>query len=174
MSRTTKQKQDAFMDAYKPVHDKFVRFCQARAYRVMAYEDLVNESLLRAYQQWNTIKKKESLIYFLFGTARNIVLNTIRKKKEITLDAVSENAFITRNSAELSLEVEFLYKQLDQLDDLKKEALILFEISGFSIKEIAQLQKSKEGAVKVRLSRARKELKALMTEQHSLASTPKK
>ena len=57
---------------------------------------------------------------------------------------------------------------------MKKEALILFEISGFSIKEIAQLQQSKEGAVKVRLSRARKELKVLMTEQHSLASTPRK
>lgn len=170
MKQSTKQKQDAFMAVYEPVHEKFVRFCQARAYRVMSAEDLVNESLLRAYQQWDKIKKKDALIYFLFGTARNIVLNTIRKKREVALDAVSENALYTRNSAELKLEVEFLYKQLNKLDDLKKEALILFEISGFSIKEVAKIQNSKEGSVKMRISRARKELKRLMQEEHYLTS----
>lgn len=170
MKQSSKQKQDAFMAVYEPVHENFVRFCQARAYNVMNVDDLVNESLLRAYQKWDKIKKKDALIYFLFGTARNIVLNTIRKKREVALDAVSENALYTRNSAEMNLEVEFLYKQLDKLDDLKKEALILFEISGFSIKEVAKIQSSSEASVKMRLSRGRKELKELMKEENYLTS----
>lgn len=170
MKQSSKQKQDAFMAVYEPVHENFVRFCQARAYNVMNVDDLVNESLLRAYQKWDKIKKKDALIYFLFGTARNIVLNTIRKKREVALDAVSENALYTRNSAEMNLEVEFLYKQLDKLDDLKKEALILFEISGFSIKEVAKIQNSSEASVKMKLSRGRKELKELMKEENYLTS----
>ncbi len=174
MKQKSRQKQDAFMEAYQKIHENFVRFCQARAYHVMNHEDLVNESLLRAYQQWDKIRKKESLLYFLFGTARNIVMNTIRKKREVSMDGISDNVLYTKNSAELNLEVEFLYKQMDKLDDLKKEALILFEISGFSIKEIAKIQNSKEGAVKVRLSRARKELKEIMTnESDYLISKPK-
>jgi RNA polymerase sigma-70 factor (ECF subfamily) len=134
----------------------------------MSHEDLVNESVLRAYQSWENIKAKDKLLYYLFGTARNIVLNTVRKKTEYSLEAMKEesvNESTASNSAEMNMEVEFLYEQLDKLSDQKKEALILFEISGFSIKEIAKLQNSTEGAVKVMLSRARKELKVFMEDQ---------
>lgn len=162
------KKQKDFMKAYQPIHENFARFCQARAYRVMSYEDLINESVLRAYQSWDNIKEKEKLLYYLFGTARNIVLNTVRKKSELSLEnemETSSHISVATNEGELSMEVEFLYEQMNQLSDVKKEALILFEISGFSIKEIAELQKSSEGAVKVMLSRARKELKKLLEDE---------
>jgi RNA polymerase sigma-70 factor (ECF subfamily) len=42
------------------------------------------------------------------------------------------------------------------------ECIILFEISGFSIKEIMGIQNSSEAAVKKRLSRGRMQLLALM------------
>ncbi len=157
------------MAMYGPIHDNFVRFCQARAYGIMSYEDLMNETLLRAYERWDTMKKKDALLYFLFGTARNIVLNTIRKRKEVGLDGVDEGS--TPNAGELNLEVQYLYEQLNQLSDNKKEVLILFEISGFSIKEIADMQHTTAAAVKMMLSRARKELKKLV-ESHAVA--PKK
>ena len=96
MKQKSRQKQDAFMEAYQKIHENFVRFCQARAYHVMNHEDLVNESLLRAYQQWDKIRKKESLLYFLFGTARNIVMNTIRKKREVSMDGISDNVLYTK------------------------------------------------------------------------------
>ena len=41
----------------------------------------------------------------------------------------------------------------------------LFELSGFSIREIADLQQAREGAVKTRLSRARHQLRQLLTEE---------
>ena len=41
----------------------------------------------------------------------------------------------------------------------------MFEINGFSIKEIAEIQEINEGAVKVNLSRARKELQKLMQDE---------
>ena len=48
-----------------------------------------------------------------------------------------------------------LYKALNTLPTNQKEALILFEISGFSIKEVCEIQKSSESAVKQRLKRGR-------------------
>jgi RNA polymerase sigma-70 factor (ECF subfamily) len=55
-----------------------------------------------------------------------------------------------------------LYKCLKELDQVTSECIILFEISGFSIKEIMGIQNSSEAAVKQRLSRGRKQLLSLM------------
>lgn len=169
MKLKDKRKQREFMKAYEPIHDNFVRFCKARAHNVMAYEDLVNESVLKAYQNWVKINKKDSLLYYLFSTARNIVLNTIRKKKEASMEDRDFEVHSVESTAEKELQIAYLYEQLDKLSDVKKEALILFEINGFSIKEVAEIQGSTEGAVKVMLSRARKELKALMMDEPSYA-----
>ena len=68
-------------------------------------------------------------------------------------------------------EYDQLYKALEKLPELQREALILFEISGFSIKEIAGIQSSSEDAVKQRLSRGRKELLELLSEKSNTIQT---
>jgi RNA polymerase sigma-70 factor (ECF subfamily) len=130
----------------------------------MSFEDLVNESILKTYENWGNLAKKDSLLYFLFTTASNIVRNAIRKKKEGSLTGEEKNLMVS-NTVEKDMQIAYLYEQLDRLSDQKKEALILFEISGFSIREIATIQESSEGAVKVMLSRARQELKELMRDE---------
>jgi RNA polymerase sigma-70 factor (ECF subfamily) len=55
-----------------------------------------------------------------------------------------------------------LNKQLQSLDHITRECIILFEISGFSIKEIMDILNLGESAVKQRLSRGRKQLIDLM------------
>lgn len=165
MQLSDKRKQKEFMTAYQPIHDNFVRFCKARSHKIMGFDDLINESVLKAYQHWSGIEKKESLLYFLFTTATNIVRNTIRKRSEERLDGIELKMQSTEKSVYDDLEIQYLYEQLDKLSDHKKEALILFEISGFSIREIAKIQDSTEGAVKVLLSRSRKELRELMADE---------
>lgn len=164
MLRKDKKKQKEFMGYYQPIHDNFVRFCKVRARGVLHYEDLVSEATLKAYQNWEKISNKDSLKYFLFTTARNIVLNMVRKLSELSLETVSQEP-VSRNQVETDMEIEYLYQQLDKLTDIKREAIILFEINGFSIKEIAKIQGINEGAVKVNLSRARKELAVLMQDE---------
>ncbi len=157
-----KRKQKEFMRFYECIHENFVRFCKARAYGVMSHEDLVSESVLKAYQSWERIEKKEALLYYLFTTARHIVLNTQRKKSEESMGEREENTLTVGNTAEIDMEIEFLYGQMSKLSDQKKEAIILFEINGFSMKEIAEIQGASVGSVKVMISRARKELKVLL------------
>ncbi len=164
MKKKEIQKQKEFMRFYEPIHENFVRYCKARSYSVIPYEDLINESIVRAYENWSSLKDHSSLKYYLFGIAKNIVLNLIRKKKESSLDNIGDPIDNGLN-IEIELSIQFLYSQLEKLSDNKKEALILFEISGFSIKEIAKSQNSTEGAIKTLLSRARKELKELMLDE---------
>jgi RNA polymerase sigma-70 factor (ECF subfamily) len=52
---------------------------------------------------------------------------------------------------------------LAQLPIAQKECIILFEISGFKIKEIAEIQSVSEDAVKQRLKRGRERLQEILT-----------
>ena len=56
-----------------------------------------------------------------------------------------------------------LHKALAILPENQKECIILFEISGFSIKEIMAIQNVSESAVKQRLKRGRAKLVEILT-----------
>jgi RNA polymerase sigma-70 factor (ECF subfamily) len=58
-----------------------------------------------------------------------------------------------------------LHKALAELSIQNREVLILFEITGLSIKEIALLQNLSEAAVKQRLKRSRELLRGLLTKE---------
>lgn len=158
------QKQERFLKLYKEVHDRFERFCRARACGDMPYEDLMNESLLVAFQKIDQLEKESSFLSFLIGISRRLLANHRRKQKVVA--AADESMLLNyadpEDEVNKRLNVAFLHKALTFLPEAQREALILFEITGFSIKEIAQLQGSSESAVKQRLSRGRKTLAAVI------------
>jgi len=159
-----KNKQQYFLNLYQPIHDRFERFCRARAYYDMPYEDLMNETILVAYHKIDQLKKEGAFLSFLIGISTRLLANSYRKNKTVTV----EDEFILTNYADPErpidrhFEVEVLHKALAQLPDKQREALILFEITGFSIKEIMELQHSGQSAVKQRLARGRVALAAII------------
>ena len=153
------EKQIAFMEAYKPVHDRFERFCRARVYGEMEHGDLMNESLLIAFQKFDGLKNENALLSYLIGIAIRVLSNANRKNRaKGSLSEVNELARQAEDRTETRLEVSILYEALAELPVEQRESLILFEISGFSIKEIAKLHKTRESTVKQRLRRGRNKL----------------
>lgn len=61
---------------------------------------------------------------------------------------------------ERTLAADRAARALATLPAVQREAVVLFEIDGFSIEEIAVLQRSSITAVKTRLSRGRRRLRA--------------
>lgn len=154
------------MKLYEPVHERFVRFCKARAYGNYDADDLVNETVLSAYENFGKLRSEEAFLHFLFGISTNLLRNNYRRKKfrgEYDEER-EENLSSTAPNGEQSMDVALLYEALSELPDKQKEAIILFEISGFAIKEIMDIQDSGESAVKARLVRGRKRLAELLTE----------
>ena len=156
----SKSKQNHFLQLYRPVHDRFERFCRARASGEMPYEDLINETLLVAYKKINEIKNEGAFLSFLIGISIRILSNSRRKKKAETVEdeLILNNYADPNNEIEKQIEVDLLHRALAQLPEQQREALILFEITGFNIKEIMAIQNSGASAVKQRLARGRKEL----------------
>lgn len=155
------------MSLYKPKHEAFVRFCTAKAFGIMETEDLVNETIAAVYQNLERLRSEKAFLSYLFSTASNICKNEIRRKKIIFYQAEFEEhqLSIASESEDEKVDVFFLYKALNLLPPDQKEALVLFEISGFSIKEIAELKKTSEDCIKQRLSRGRKKLAELLLDR---------
>ena len=64
----------------------------------------------------------------------------------------------TENAFKPILKPAFLHQALALLPDAQREAVILFEISGFNLKEVAEIQEASLSAVKQRLKRGRERL----------------
>jgi RNA polymerase sigma-70 factor (ECF subfamily) len=157
----SKEKQDRFLAVYEPVHDRFERFCRARAYGEMDFKDLINDSLLIAYERFETLRSEQAFLSFLFGIAVRIISNHQRKKSEVAHS--EEHVSIADKAQENFADGHFLHLALAQLPVDQKECVILFEISGFKIKEIAEIQAVSEDAVKQRLKRGRERLQEILT-----------
>lgn len=165
-----KTKQEHFLELYKPNHDRFERFCRARVYGDMDFRDLVNETLLVAFDKFDTLKSKEAFLSFLFSISVRIIGNFHQKKKaerfqkEDAIFAIQDKNANPQESAD----VHFLHQALAQLVEEQRECIILFELVGFSIKEIVEIQGASESAVKQRLKRGREKLVEILTYESSL------
>ena len=162
-------KEKIFLAAYEDCHEAFVRYCSAIAYGKMDTEDLIQDVLLTAYKNFDKIKNKGQLLHYLIKAAKNRSISNWRKKKysQELLDKHADRLMSKEVNAETLLDIQLLYKTLDQLPEKQKDALILFEIIGFSMKEIAELQGSTLGAIKTKVSRGRVLLKKLLQEQYN-------
>jgi RNA polymerase sigma-70 factor, ECF subfamily len=158
-------KQEEFLTLYEPVHERFERFCRARVYGNMDFRDLINETLLLAFEKMETLRSKDAFLHFLFGISIRILANNNKKKKEESFkeDQGLNHLKDTGNSPENQTDIHFLHEALSKLPTEQAESLILFEISGFSIKEIAELHQVSESAVKQRLKRGREKLAEILT-----------
>jgi len=158
------KQQEKFLLLYKPIHDRFERFCRARVYGNMEYQDLMNETLLVAYKKFDSLKDEKAFLSFLIGISVRILANNHKKNTEdLIVGSNYSNHQDVNSHTDLDAEIYFLYKALAELPDEQRECLVLFEITGFSIKEIMEIQNSSESAIKQRLKRSRAKLLELLT-----------
>ncbi len=165
-----KDKQDAFLKLYEPVHERFERFCRARVYNEMDYRDLMNDSLLVAYEKFDSLKSKEAFLSFLFSICVRVLGNYHQKKRTYRIPEGSTHLETSDKTAnpQAQADVHYLYEALALLPQEQRESIILFEISGFSIREITIIQNASESAVKQRLKRGREKLMEILTYEASL------
>lgn len=156
--------RSAFMEAYAPCHEPFSRYCTALSYGRMDAQDLMQDVLLSAFQRFERIRKKDELLHYLLRAARNRAISRWRKARHNEdITAVQAARLRERGaSPELLTDAAILYHTLDKLPTAQRDALVLFEVSGLTMAEIAAVQGTTEGAVKTRVSRARTTLRTLL------------
>ncbi len=165
-------KQEIFLQAYSPFHEALTKYCSALAYGKMDTEDLVQEVLLTTYEHFEGIRKKEQLLHYMIRAARNISVRNWRKNphRPDLLDATYGRLKAKGVSPDQLMDIQILYAALQKLPESQREAVILFEITGLKVKEIAKIQGSSLAATKMRISRGRQQLRKLLKEKEDYKS----
>jgi len=156
------EKQKTFLEAYMPLQDNLWRYCLFMTKNRDKAKDLLGETVAIAYEGFNGINEQRAFLSWLFTVASRIYYKMQAKK----LYDVAEIEFESQISSELNsdflTDISFLYENLNKLQEEQKEAIILFNIEGFTRKEIADIQKVSEEKVKSRLARGKQKLAKLM------------
>lgn len=159
------------MELYQPVHENFERFCRARVYGDTDYKDLMHDTIVIAFEKFDRVEDPKAFLHYLFGISIRVLANTNRKQRLIHVNDEAQKVADEGTRADRNEEVHLLYEALSKLPEDQREALVLFEITGFSIQEISELQKAGISAVKQRLARGRKALLDLLQEQEYAPET---
>lgn len=161
---TEKDKQREFIYLLEPVRSGLSRYAMALCNNREDAHDLVSDTVLAAYESYEKIRNKGAFTAYLFSVARKIFHKKLRRKKFFAIFNEEDASNIRSKDAnpEVSTDISYLYESLAKLPDSQREALILFEISGFSIEEISKIQKVGISGVKSRLKRGRERLEKIM------------
>lgn len=127
----------------------------------------MQDVLLSAFRHFDELRGPGKLQHYLLRAAHNRAVSLSRKrgKRPAALTEACTRRLRARGaSPEQLMDVHLLYRAIDRLPQTQRRAILLFEIAGFSIREVAtQLGKS-EAAVKMLLQRGRAGLRRLLTD----------
>jgi len=128
-------------------------------------DDIVQETFIHAYYNFETLRDKEKAKSWLCGIARNKSMNFNRSRKNTVVtdfEGTPPKLLETDSAEDTYIEQydrEYLIKSINTLSPKLRETVIMFYIAGNSVREISNILAIPEGTVKFRLSDARKKLK---------------
>ncbi|CAN5519542.1 RNA polymerase sigma factor [soil metagenome] len=162
-----KEVSDKYLALLKPHYNDAVKYSFALCYKFTKEdaEDLFQQSLLDSFEKFEQLKEESKFKSWFFTIITRKFYELNRKailKRLIPLHYDQETVSFPEVFRDFENEdnKELVKRSLNILSTKEKSALLLFELSGFSIEEIMEIQKEKTiSAVKTRLSRARKKLK---------------
>lgn len=127
-------------------------------------DDLVQETLMRAWRSLDSFERGTNLKAWLFTILRNQYFSELRKSKREIPDSDGEIAARVAVEPEQQghLDLKDLQKALAALSDDQREALILVGAEGFSYEDAAAIAGCAIGTIKSRVNRARAKLAELM------------
>ena len=159
---------DKFMRLLKPCYKNLEKYALSLTRNREDAQDIVGETLLRAFEKFSSLRDEKAFLSFLFTIASRIHYGNIKKQKRLSYSAPEEfdKLFGKGQSPEYYTDGKILYEALDELPGRQREAILLYDIFGLSYKEVCTVQKSNMAVVKMRIFRGRKKLAAILTKQN--------
>lgn len=159
-----RERQRRFMALLTPHYRYLERYALAMERDREASLDLVGETLLRAWERFDDLRDPRAFLSWLLTIARRLARDR-RRRRFFIKEHLGHAALLlaeTSHIPELSADVTALHAAMARLPVAQREAIVLFELNGLSLQEVAEVQECSVGAVKVRLHRGRAKLGALL------------
>lgn len=143
---------------------KLRAFAISLARDVTRADDLVQDTILKAWSNMDKFDPATNLDAWLFTILRNTFYSSLRKsRREVQdTDGVFAATLSVKPAHDGRLALQEFQRAFDRLSPEHREVLILVGASGFSCEEAAGMMGVAIGTVKSRASRARKRLAELL------------
>lgn len=159
---------DAFARALRPHYDDAVRYCRALCARwaPSEAEDVLQTALLRAFEAFGRLRDPDRFRPWLFQILTRTHATAARRHalRRLVPFPADDGEALGLFAEPVEPEIE-LHAALARLGRKERAALLLYEVAGFSVEEVREVQGDRTAsAVKVRLHRARARLRDMLTE----------
>jgi RNA polymerase sigma-70 factor (ECF subfamily) len=181
------ERSQRFRRLIEPLHDRALAFARCLCRSIAEGDDLFQEAMLRAFAKLDGLRDDHAFRPWLYRIVLTLHRTRCRRafwRRLIPLGERDDDAHPadasssghdyrttgwTPDAAEANLRAR---QALARIPVAQREAIVLFEIEGWLVEDIAALQRVSVSAVKSRLSRGRSHLRALYDAQPTLASSP--
>lgn len=153
---------------FERYHKPLFGFLYHTTGQVAHSEDLVQTVFYRMLKYRHTFSGEGEFRTWMYHLARNVVIDAHRKNSKTSyqsdMASVMENMGVSPDAEakiEREQQKEMLQRALQLLSIEHREVLVLSRFQELSYKEIAEILKTSEGNIKIKVHRAMKELKEI-------------
>ena len=129
-------------------------------------DDIAQETYLKAWIGRGEFRGDSRFSTWLRRIAYNSYINTCRSNRNyVSLESTELSQKKTDSEADDNFKYQDLYCALQLLTPAERTTILLYYMEGYTVNDIAIIQKSNTNAVKQQLSRGRKHLRSILDRQ---------
>lgn len=151
-------KKEEFTDLVLTYQRSMYRFALGLLKNEQNAEDALSAAIIKAYEHLASLRDKDKFKSWIMSIIANEAKNMLLKNSRIQL--VDD---VTVFGEAVEEKQNNIWDSVMELGEQHRQIVILYYYEGFSTKEIARILKVPEGTVKSRLSRARQNLKEMLS-----------
>ncbi len=164
--RASDDAQEAFTAAYEEYADAIFRHCYFRLFQRELAKEMMQEAFLRTWEYIAAGNDIDNVRAFLYRVANNLIVDSVRKKKEMSLEQLQEAGFDPgvdetphiQDKVDGHMVIETLLK----IDKPYRDILVMRYIDGLPPADIAEIIGESANTVSVRIHRGLKQLKSFI------------
>jgi RNA polymerase sigma-70 factor (ECF subfamily) len=167
--------RDLFWELLEPEHPRVRAFCRRLAGDRDRGDDLCQEVLLAAWRRFQTLREPARFKAWLYRIVLNRHRNTCRSRfwrRFVPMEDAIGNGAGPDPGARLDAR-RILDLAMSALSADERALCTLFELEGWSLSDLAALTGKSENAIKVRLFRIRKRMRAALTKRFARMESAK-
>jgi len=157
---------DRLIRLLKPIHGQAVATARRLSRSVHDGDDLYQEAVLRAYQKLDGLRDESRFRSWFFATLLSRHRSRVRRPRREWVpigdmlgrrdEPVGQDGTVWEDERRRAARAA---QALGGLAPVQREAIVLHDIEGFSVEEVAEMQRVTLSAVKSRLARGREQLR---------------
>ncbi|MDR0824257.1 MAG: sigma-70 family RNA polymerase sigma factor [Prevotella sp.] len=150
---------EKFKSVVLPLREKLQGFARSMLTNDVDAEDAVQETFLRLWNVRAQLDNHPNTGGFAMQTLKNICIDKLRAEKyNLSLDNVilAESTITPYTYTEQQDNVTVIRKIIDSLPETQRRIMLMRDVEGYELTEIADIMCTEQSTVRVNLSRARK------------------